>query len=154
MSLEGSSTARSNPIWMTWANLVRFGGLAGAGWIGDFCLLMVLVGVAGLPSGPANAISSATAALTVFLLSRELVFFKAHGRLLLRCAIYLAYTAVVILLASLAMRYLTAGLSAWAHSAGLVLSATASAAVAKILVTPPQFLLNYCTSRWLSEWRI
>jgi putative flippase GtrA len=154
MSLEGSSSARSSPTSITWGNLVRFGGLAGMGWIGDFCLLLLLVGVAGLQSAPANAISSATAALAVFLLSRELLFFKADGQLLLRCALYLSYTAVVILLASIAMRYLTAGLGAWARSADLALPVTASAAIAKILVTPPQFLLNYCTSRWLSEWRI
>jgi putative flippase GtrA len=145
---ESSSTA------IPWRNLVRFGGLAGLGWIGDFSLLLLLVGLVGLQSAPANAISSATAALAVFLMSRELVFFKADGKLLLRCALYLSYTAVVILLASLAIRYLTGGLGAWARSADRALPATASAAIAKVLVTPPQFLLNYCTSRWLSEWKI
>jgi putative flippase GtrA len=136
---------------ITWRNLIGFGGLAGLGWIGDFCLLLLLVGIVGLQSGVANAISSATAALTVFLLSRELVFLKAGGRLLLRCTLYLGYTAVVILLASMAIRYFSTGLAAWMKSGDRVLPAIVSAGFAKVLVTPPQFLLNYCMSRWLSE---
>jgi putative flippase GtrA len=136
---------------ITGRNLIRFGGLAGLGWLGDFCLLLLLVGIVGLESAQANAISSATAALAVFLLSRELVFLKAGGRLLLRCALYLGYTVVVILLASLAVRHFSAGLGAWVESGDRALPAVTSAGIAKVLVTPPQFLLNYCMSRWLSE---
>jgi putative flippase GtrA len=144
-------SAANQEKFITWRNLIGFGGLAGLGWIGDFCLLLLLVGTVGLESAQANAISSATAALAVFLMSRELVFLKAGGRLLLRCALYLGYTAAVILLASMAIRHFSPGIEAWVKSGDRALPATVSAGIAKVLVTPPQFFLNYCMSRWLSE---
>jgi putative flippase GtrA len=144
-------SAADQKKFITWRSLIGFGGLAGLGWIGDFCLLMLLVGLVGLESARANAISSVTAALAVFLMSRELVFLKARGRVLLRCTLYLGYTAVVILLASVAIRHFSAGLEAWLKSGDRALPSMLGAGIAKVLVTPPQFLLNYFMSRWLSE---
>ena len=83
------------------ASFLKFGGLSGLGWLADACILLALVGLLGMAPFAANFISSSIAALSVFLLSRELVFNKASGRTALRIAAYLAYVVLVIAVASL-----------------------------------------------------
>ena len=130
---------------------VKFGGISGLGWIADISILLCLVRLLGMPPLAANIISSVTAAIGVFLLSREMVFRKAEGRVGLRVAFYLAYTSTVICVASLCLQAIAAWLGAMAAANGIALSGIAGAAGAKVLVTPPQLILNFVMSRFLSE---
>ena len=136
------------------ASFLKFGGLSGLGWLADACILLALVGLLGMAPFAANFISSSIAALSVFLLSRELVFNKASGRTALRIAAYLAYVVLVIAVASLGVHLLTTGLRGVAEAQGFTPSAAAVAGVAKVLVTPPQLVLNFLVSRALSERKV
>ncbi len=130
---------------------LKFGGLSGLGWIADMSILLCLVRLLGMAPFVANMISSATAAVGVFLLSREIVFTKADGRVGLRVAFYLAYTSSVILIASLGVAAIVAWLGPFAAANGVVLSGLAVTASAKVIVTPPQLVLSFLMSRFLSE---
>ena len=130
---------------------LKFGGLSGLGWLADACILLALVGLLGMAPFAANFVSSSIAALSVFLLSRELVFHKAAGRTGLRVAAYLAYVLLVIAAASTGVQLLTAWLRELAEAHRVAASATALAGVAKVLVTPPQLVLNFLVSRVMSE---
>jgi putative flippase GtrA len=133
----------------------RFAGIAGCGWLLDACLLMALVGALGVPPAGANVVSSCVAAVTVFLVARQTIFDKADRALPMRVAVYVIYTLIVIAIASFFVGLITNALdealpAAWWPSHRVV----ASAAIAKIVVTPPQLLLNFFVSRFLSERRI
>ena len=133
------------------ASFLRFWGLSGIGWILDFCLLFIFVKFARMPVFTANMISATTAALTVFLLSRKLVFLAARDRVFLRALFYAAYTLAVIVVASLAIKYVTRGAAAVSAHFHLLLSIAACALLAKIVVTPLNFLLNFLVARFTSE---
>lgn len=130
---------------------LKFGGLSGLGWILDFCIFLALVRFVQAPPFLANAASSGIAALSVFLLSRELIFNKADGGLATRLSLYFSYVIVVILLASLSVQFISSildrilGAYAWHPAETMV------ASIAKIMVTPPQLGLNFLVSRMLSE---
>ncbi|SIS52929.1 GtrA family protein [Phaeovulum vinaykumarii] len=132
-------------------SFLRFGGLSGAGWLVDFTLLIVLVR-AGVAPVAANFVSSATAAAGVFVLSRHLVFAAEHGGLAWRLLAYLLYTAGVITAASLAIGPVMAALGAAAGGLGVDLSPGALAALAKVVITPPQLLLNFLVARIMAQW--
>ena len=132
---------------------LKFGGLSGLGWLLDACILLALMGLLGVAPFAANFVSSAIAALSVFLVSRELVFNKAAGRTGLRVAAYLAYVLVVIAVASAGVQLITAWLRELAEAQGWAMSATAAAGAAKVVVTPPQLILNFLVSRLVSERR-
>lgn len=130
---------------------MRFAGLSGLGWLIDISIFLILVSVFNLDQFKANMVSSCIAALGVFLLSRELIFRKVSKLLLLRVAIYLAYTLVTIVVASMIISILVPILSPLADNiigewALLVISGAA-----KIIVTPPQLILNFYMSRFISE---
>lgn len=144
-------TVSSHRIRPLLVSFLKFGGLSGLGWLADACILLALVGLLGMAPFAANFISSSIAALSVFLLSRELVFHKAAGRTGLRVAAYLAYVLLVIAVASTGVQLLTAWLRGLAEAHGVGASATALAGVAKVLVTPPQLVLNFLVSRAMSE---
>jgi putative flippase GtrA len=135
------------------ASFLKFAGLSGLGWLLDACILIGLVSFAVLVPFQANIISSCTAALAVFLLSRELIFYKAPRAHLLRILSYLAYTLTVILSASLLLGALVAILQPLAASLVGSWAATVAVAAAKVLVTPPQLMMNFLMSRFLSERR-
>ncbi len=135
------------------AAFLKFGSLSGLGWLLDFTILMLLVGLAGAPTFAANVVSSSVAALSVFLVSRSLIFTPERGGLEIRVAIYLTYTLLMIGLAAGAMTLIVDVLSALAgrhdlHPRPAVLTATA-----KILVTPPLLISNFLMSRHASERR-
>ena len=130
---------------------LKFGGLSGAGWLLDFSLLLLMVGAFSVPPFAANVVSSSIAALSVFLLSRRFIFARSAGALGRRVTIYLLYTLCVIAAAALAISLLVGGLDGLAQLHGLHPSRTVLAAVAKILVTPPQLLMNFLMSRHMSE---
>lgn len=130
---------------------LKFGGLSGVGWLLDFTLLLSMVSGLGLPPFVANVISSSTAALTVFLVSRRFIFTRNEGVLGTRIAAYFVYTLCVIAAAALAMTFIIRVLNGLALAYGDAPSSTLLTAVAKVLVTPPQLLMNFVMSRYLSE---
>lgn len=130
----------------------QFAGLAGCGWLLDFGILLLLVRAAGVTPSLANVVSSLIAASTVFLVSRALVFAGPAGGVHVRLGLYMLYTLGVILAASVVVGLLASRLASPAGLLGVRLAAgTAAAAGAKVLVTPPQLLLNFFVSRFLSE---
>lgn len=130
---------------------LRFGGLSGLGWVADTFILLLLVAWGGLVPLAANVISSCIAALSVFLLSREIIFEKAEGGSGRRAGLYLLYTLAVIAIASLCMQALAPFITAFLAANGFTSSRTASAGVAKVLITPPQLMMNFLVSRQLSQ---
>ncbi len=133
------------------AAFLKFGGLSGMGWLLDFALLLSMVGGLGMPPFVANVISSSTAALTVFLVSRRLIFDRSEGALGTRIAVYLLYTVCLITAAAWVMTLVIQLLGGLAQANGLDPSRAVLTAAAKVLVTPPQLLLNFLMSRHMSE---
>ena len=116
-------------------------------------ILLMLVKFAAMPASVANVISSSVAAVSVFLVSRHFVFDKAEGRLAGRVGLYFAYTLAVILIASVAMDYVGSYLLTLAQRMDWVVSASSIAAIAKVIITPPQLFMNFLASRLLAESR-
>jgi putative flippase GtrA len=135
-------------------SFLKFAALSGTGWLADLTLLLLLVKFAATPASIANVISSSVAAVSVFLVSRHLVFSKAEGKLAGRVGLYFAYTLCVILLASVAMDFVSRYLVSWSAHMDIVVSASALAAVAKVIITPPQLFMNFLASRLLAESRL
>ena len=100
------------------AAFLKFGGLSGMGWLLDFALLLSMVGAFGVPPFVANVISSSTAALTVFLLSRRLIFDRSEGALGTRIAVYLVYTLCLITAAAWVMTLIIQVLAGLAQANG------------------------------------
>lgn len=132
-------------------SFLKFGGLSGLGWLADACILLVLVGYFGITPLVANFISSCTAALAVFLISRELIFSKASGRTGLRVLGYLAYVLALICVASVMAQLISTWVLELSATHRLAVSATMAAAVAKVIITPPQLVSNFLVSRAMSE---
>lgn len=132
-------------------SFLKFGGLSGLGWLADACILLVLVGYFGMTPLVANFISSCTAALAVFLISRELIFSKASGRTGLRVLGYLAYVLALICVASVMAQLISTWVLEFSETHRLAVSATLAAAVAKVVITPPQLVSNFLVSRAMSE---
>jgi len=135
----------------TWISFLKFGSLSGLGWALDFAILMLLVAAFGASAAAANVVSSSVAALTVFLVSRRLVFARAQGGLAARVAVYFLYTFCMIGLAAAAMGLLVEGLNQFASSHGWSLRPTVVAAAAKVIVTPPLLILNFLVARVTAE---
>lgn len=133
------------------AAFLKFGGLSGMGWLLDFALLLSMVGAFGVPPFVANVISSSIAALTVFLVSRRLIFDRGEGGLGTRIAVYLLYTLCLITAAAWVMTLIIQVLAGLAQANGYAPSAAVLTACAKVLITPPQLLLNFLMSRHMSE---
>ena len=133
------------------ASFLRFGGLSGLGWLLDFCLLFAMVRFGRLPVFTSNLISAITAAITVFLLSRKLVFRAEDNFVLVRVLVYAGYTLAVIVLASIAIKYVTAATQAVAGHFHLVLATATCVMIAKVIVTPFNFLANFVVARFTSE---
>jgi putative flippase GtrA len=133
------------------AAFLKFGSLSGLGWLLDFAILILLVGFLGAPTFAANLISSSVAAMSVFLISRNLIFTPARGALAARLAIYFAYTLVMICIAASAMTLIVDALSALGSQRDWHASAAVQTGIAKILVTPPMLVLNFLASRYASE---
>ena len=132
---------------------LKFGGLSGAGWLLDLTILTSLVR-AGIPALAANFASSSTAALTVFLVSRYLVFRRAEGGLGRRVLVYVLYTLVVITMASLALQGVLWALQRAAEALGIAAGRIWLAVLAKVVVTPPQLMLNFFVARHTAQRQI
>ncbi len=133
------------------ASFLRFGGLSGLGWLVDFTLLLLMVHFAGMPPFRANLISGTTAATLVFIASGRYVFSGGSHRRGLRTAIYIGYTLLVIVAASAAVKY--CALLVLHLGAGIPrITPTTAAAIAKIIVTPLNFILNFFVAKLTSEY--
>lgn len=130
---------------------LSFAALSGAGWLLDAALLLGLVGLVGMPPAQANVISSCTAALTVFLVSRQRLFTKASHHFALRVVIFVSYSLTIIFIASWAVQFLVRQLAPWLATWSSVDPTLGAAALAKVIVTPPQLMMNFFMSRFLSE---
>jgi hypothetical protein len=91
----------------------------------------------------ANMISSLGAASLVFLVSRGRVFASAQGFAPARLAIYLAYTALLVTIASFTIGALARPIADEARSLGLANAPALAAVLAKVIVTPAQLALNF-----------
>ena len=144
-----SQSGTSRRGWLS--AFLKFGGLSGAGWLLDFALLLSMVGVLGMPPLLANIVSSCTAARTVVRRRRRFIFDGKEGALGTRIAVYLLYQLCLITVAAWVLALLIGGLGALAQANGFDPSPAALTAAAKVLVTPPQLLLNFLMSRTMSE---
>lgn len=133
---------------------LKFGSLSGLGWLLDLAILLSLVGGLGAPAFAANIVSSSVAAMSVFLVSRSLIFRRGEGGLEIRIALYFAYTLAMIGVATVAMTLVLHALSALAVGRAMHPSPALLAGIAKILVTPPVLMLNFLMSRHASEFKI
>ncbi|AMO24440.1 hypothetical protein GCM10027034_12940 [Ramlibacter solisilvae] len=131
---------------------LKFTGISGAGWLLDFALLLLLVGAFDIPIASSNLISSCMAAVAVFLISRQTIFQSAPGAMLRRVGLYFTYSLSVVLLASVAIRYVAQYLPMLCGDLGVVTpSAAVIAATAKLIMTPPQLFMNFLAARLTSE---
>lgn len=124
--------------------LLRFAGVAGAGWLLDALVLLAAVAFASLPAMLANILSSLVAASFVYLVSHHHVHHGPPGTPAIQLALYILYTLLVILAASAAIGLFVPPLARLLPEEGAVLAA-------KILVTPPQFACNFLVSRLLAR---
>ena len=133
---------------------LKFGSLSGLGWLLDFAILISLVAFFGAPPFAANVVSSSVAAMSVFLISRKLIFTARDGGLEVRVAIYFAYTLAMIGVAAGAMTLIVDALRVLAVRWDWHPSLAVLTAMAKILVTPPLLIMNFLMSRHTSERKI
>ncbi len=145
LGLEGPFESSGLPAFL------RFAVLSGLGWLLDLSLLLLQVGLLGLAAAGANVVSSTVAALSVFLVSRLMIFRRQRHALGRRVVFYAAYTLCVIGVATLCLHGVVTLLRPIAAAQGWRPSATLLAGAAKIIVTPPQLLLNFVVARWTSE---
>jgi putative flippase GtrA len=132
-------------------SFIEFGLLSGGGWLLDVALLLWLSNSLGVHLSVANIISSCVAALAVFTVSRLLIFRGSSERPLTRTVLYAVYTLCVIAIASVLLEPIAWMSQGVAQQFALALSAGQIAFVAKVLVTPPQLLANFCMSRYLAH---
>lgn len=135
-------------------SFLQFGVLSGIGWLLDCGLLLLLTQGFGAPLSIANVFSSSTAALTVFTISRLLIFESAAERTGLRTLLYACYTFGIIAAASAIIGPIGWWSQRVAEHFAIVLSTWQVSFLAKVLVTPPQLLANFFMSRFLAERKI
>jgi putative flippase GtrA len=130
--------------------LLRFGLVSGAGLAGDM-ILFALLRRAGMGNLAANAVSAGCAVAFVFFVSAHRVFFTPGRRLWAKFLVYLAYQALAVWLASLAVAFLAPRLplpARWADTTWL------AGIAAKALILPVTFYTNFVfmarltTGRW------
>lgn len=123
---------------------LRFAALSGLGWLVDTALTVGLH-ARGVPLLPAALVGGSVAAGGVFLASRRRIF-AGSGPAGPGLALYLAYSAAMILLASAALAALAEQLRAlWPGPDAAV------ALAAKVVVTPPLLAMNFTMARALSS---
>ncbi len=142
----------AQPSTSTSSAVLRFGAISGLTWLLDFATLYLLVRFAHLSVFVANLLSASLAATVAFLLSHKLAFRGQNDRLLLRTLFYCAYTLGVILVASVAISYVSAAAQRISQARDLQLTPGICALLAKVVVTPFNFLLNFLVARFTSEY--
>lgn len=130
---------------------LRFGLLSGGGWLLDCTLLLAFASTQSIPVFAANFVSSSVAALTVFVVSRYVVFSSTESALAGRMAVYFVYTAGVIVLASVVIGEVREVVRVTTGHLGVRLDSQATTFLAKVIITPPQLVANFFVSRVLNE---
>lgn len=126
----GHDRHRSLSVRSTVGRLWSFGGVSGLGWCLDMAVFAMLVHLARLPAGPANAVSAALAVVFVFLMTHERLFQGSHRQRHRNLAIYVGCQVVLV-----------AG-AAWLIGALVELSGL-EPLVVKIGITPLTFAANF-----------
>jgi len=129
----------------------RFVLLSGVGWLIDTSVFLLLVAMTPLSVLMANIAGGACGASFAFLTSNRWVFAGVGSRTTLRLSIYLAYTVLLILAASVLVDLVHSGLSSLAAAARLQPARPFVAFVAKCLVTPVLLTSNFFVARYLSR---
>lgn len=132
-------------------SFLKFGALAGGGWLLDCAILLILSQIFGVRHSLANFVSSSTAALLVFSASRFLIFDSSPAQSLLKTFIYFCYTCAVIFAASVVIDSLIGAIKHMGSYFLLEMSSVKVALIAKVLITPPQLLTNFAISRYVSQ---
>jgi len=123
--------------------ILQFALVAGLGWTLDALILFAAVRLTGAPPGPANMLSSLTAATFVYLVAHWRVHDGKHNLVPLRVGLYVAYTVALVTLVSFVLAWIVGALEPRFPGAVALIAA-------KVLVTPPQFLCNFLVSRRLA----
>ncbi len=131
------------------SRFVPFASIAAIGWLIDCSLYLGLTLEADLAPFTANLFSSAIASALVFTTARQVLFQKAPLWGAPRLIAYVAYSLLVIVAASALIQLLSPRLSTLLSS--LSSANSVSTLLSKIIVTPPQLLLNFLVARKLSE---
>lgn len=133
------------------SSFLKFGVLSGGGWLLDCSILLVLSQSFGVQLSVANFLSSSTAALLVFTVSRFLIFESSRAQPFIRTLIYFFYTCGVIVVASAVISPVIWLVRHVVEYFALQTSPGQAAFVAKVIITPPQLLANFFMSRYLSQ---
>lgn len=134
-------------------HFIRFAVLSGGGWLLD-CLLLLLLVQMGSGLGPSNFASSMVAGLTVFLLSRGLVFESPESPVLGGTLFYMIYQIFCILVVSMLIGPVAVSGREALEAFGIFPNVAWTSFLGKVLLTPPQLAANFLLSRYLVEyWR-
>ncbi|MDQ3059745.1 MAG: GtrA family protein [Pseudomonadota bacterium] len=131
---------------------LKFGALSGGGWLLDTGLLLALSQNFGMSLPAANFLSSSIAALSVYTLSRFVVFHASEGRHFFRTLIYFCYTCGVIVAASVLIGPMAWSVQRSADYLSISPTLMEVSFLAKVGITPPQLLANFFVSRYLMEY--
>lgn len=125
---------------------IRFIVISGTGWSIDLVTMTILVYL-GLEPVIANLCSATLAVTFVYWVSRLAVFDKkVEQKAFAGYIAYCAYSVVVIAAFSVLIQYL----SYFLHGMfGNVISLTASAFIAKVIVTPFNLYINFVASKYI-----
>lgn len=127
----------------------RFAALSGGCWMLDAATLLLLSQVGHFPPAVANTVSSCLAAGIVFLISRRHIHGGPQAGVSGRTVVYLAYTLILIFVASALLPVLIKYLGTFGFTD---LSAARLLFIAKVIITPPQLICNFFVSRFVARY--
>lgn len=130
------------------AQIVRFVGISGVGWLIDFSLFTVLTSLLKVPVTAANMISSLPAITLVFLVSTRKIF-EGPGKVpvAVRYVLYLLYQLVLVTAVSVA----AGQLAPWIAGLFGGRLESLSGILAKILITPVTMTANFIVMKLMTE---
>lgn len=132
-------------------SFIRFAVLSGGGWLLDCVLLLVLAGL-GIELGVSNFVSSMTAGVAVFLVSRRWIFNSSETPVLGSTLIYMAYQVLVIIFISFLIGPVATSAREGLEASGFFPGAVFTSFLGKVLLTPPQLLSNFLVSRLIVKY--
>ncbi len=125
---------------------LKFTLLSGTGWLLDNMLLQLLINQIALPPFSSNILSSLTAAMFVFSVSKNSIFnSKISNRFYGLHIVYAIYTFAVILISSAIFKNVLENLSGPYNPQGQM-----AIFISKLIITPPQLIMNFCMARFIS----
>lgn len=141
-------------------HLVLFATVSGIGWLIDFTVLLLLIGL-GFEAFVANLIGAGVAVTFVFAVSQRRVFVERHGGVIKWGLLlpYLAWQGGAVPAASALVALLTGILTepaaAFVDQRDLdVAPVVLAAAAAKVAITPLTLYANFLFSGWLIDRRL